>query len=102
MASRVDFEAFANEISSSLKAESLLVRAADVAYQPPRWLIKPYFQLGKGTLIQGDNGCGKTAFACAIAAHVSTGEPLLGMDLFCQWRMICPYYVAVLRPAAAI
>lgn len=81
MASRVDFEPFANEISSSLKAESLLVRAADVAYQPPRWLIKPYFQLGKGTLIQGDNGCGKTAFACAIAAHVSTGEPLLGMEI---------------------
>lgn len=56
-----------------------LICAADVPYEPPRWLISPYFQRGKGTLIQGDNGTGKTAFMCAVAAHVSTGEPLLGL-----------------------
>ncbi|MCD8381901.1 MAG: AAA family ATPase [Clostridiales bacterium] len=56
-----------------------LTLAADVPYEPPRWLLAPYFQRGKGTLIQGDNGSGKTAFMCAIAAHVSTGEPLLGL-----------------------
>lgn len=81
MSNSNDFEQYATEIGRSLKAESLLVRAADVAYQPPRWLIKPYFQLGKGTLIQGDNGCGKTAFACSIAAHVSTGEPIMGLEI---------------------
>lgn len=58
-----------------------LIRAADVPYEPPRWLLAPYFQLGKGTMIQGDNGTGKTAFMCAIAAHVSTGRPLLGLEV---------------------
>lgn len=51
--------------------------AADVPYEEPKWTIAPYFQRGKGTLIQGDSGSGKTAFVCAIAAHVSTGKPLL-------------------------
>lgn len=51
--------------------------AADVPYEKPKWTIAPYFQRGKGTLIQGDSGSGKTAFVCAVAAHVSTGKPLL-------------------------
>lgn len=58
-----------------------LVRACDVPYEPPRWTLAPYFQRGKGTLVQGDNGAGKTAFLCAIAAHVTTGEPLLGLPI---------------------
>lgn len=58
-----------------------LISAADVPYEPPRWLIAPYFQRGKGTLIQADPGTGKTAFMCAIAAHVSTGKPLLGTPI---------------------
>ena len=59
----------------------VLIHACDVPYEPPRWLIAPYFQRGKGTMIQGDNGTGKTAFICAVAAHVSTGTPLLGLDV---------------------
>ena len=62
-------------------SEPLLVRASDIPYQPPRWLIRPYLQKGKGTLIQADNGTGKTAFVCAIAAHVSTGKPLLDIPV---------------------
>lgn len=58
-----------------------LVKASDVPYEPPRWTIAPYFQRGKGTLIQGDNGSGKTAFMCAIAAHITTGTPLLGLPI---------------------
>lgn len=58
-----------------------IVRASEIAYEPPRWLIAPYFQRGKGTLIQGDNGAGKTAFMCAIAAHVSAGMPLMGLRI---------------------
>lgn len=58
-----------------------LVRASDVPYEPPRWLIAPYFQKGKGTLIQADNGTGKTAFVCAVAAHVTTGYPILGLSV---------------------
>ena len=63
------------------KPRPALVCAADVPYEPPRWLLAPYFQRGKGTLIQGDNGSGKTAFMCAVAAHISTGQPLLGLEI---------------------
>lgn len=56
-----------------------LICAADVEYSLPKWLISPYFQRGKGTLIQADPGTGKTAFMCAIAASVTTGRPIMGL-----------------------
>ena len=58
-----------------------IVKASHVPYEPPRWTIAPYIQRGKGTLIQADNGTGKTAFVCAIAAHVSTGRALLDIPV---------------------
>ena len=58
-----------------------LICAADVEYSPPKWLISPYFQRGKGTLIQADPGTGKTAFMCAIAASVTTGTPIMGLNV---------------------
>ena len=62
--------------------ESLsLICAADVEYSPPKWLISPYFQRGKGTLIQADPGTGKTAFMCAIAASVTTGTSIMGLNV---------------------
>ena len=59
----------------------LLSRACDIPYEPPRWTIAPYFQRGKGTLVQGDNGSGKTAFMCGIVAHVTTGQALLDNEV---------------------
>lgn len=50
---------------------------ADVPYEPPKWLCKPYFPIGKLTLVQGDPGCGKTAFLCKMAALTSKGGQLL-------------------------
>lgn len=58
-----------------------IICAADVEYSPPKWLIAPYFQRGKGTLIQADPGTGKTAFMCAIAASVTTGTPIMGLHV---------------------
>lgn len=58
-----------------------LIRASEIPYEPPRWTIAPYFQRGKGTLVQGDNGSGKTAFMCAISAHITTGAPLLDIPI---------------------
>lgn len=58
-----------------------LIRACDVPYEPPRWAITPYIQRGKGTLIQGDNGTGKTVLACGFAAAVSSGTPILGIRI---------------------
>lgn len=59
----------------------MFVNAADVEYTPPKWLIKPYVQIGKGTLIQADPGTGKTAFACAVAAAVTTGGAICGLPV---------------------
>ena len=42
-------------------------------------MIKPYIPEGQLTMIQGNPGDGKTAFACKIAALVSTGGDLLGL-----------------------
>lgn len=50
---------------------------SDVQYEPPEWLCKPYFPIGKLTLVQGDPGCGKTAFLCKMAALTSKGGQLL-------------------------
>lgn len=58
-----------------------LVCANDVPYEEPRFLIAPYFQRGKGTLIQGDNGSGKTAFMCGVVAAISSGQRLLGIPV---------------------
>lgn len=71
----------AKEYGYNPNVKSRLICAADVPYEPPRWLMAPYFQRGKGTLIQGDNGAGKTAFVMGIAAHVTTGTPLLEMAI---------------------
>lgn len=51
--------------------------AAQVDYTPPQWVLEPFFQRGHCTLIQGDSGVGKTAFLCAVAAHITTGRPIL-------------------------
>ena len=69
------------EVKTPVTPRPVLVKASEVPYEPPRWTIAPYFQRGKGTLIQGDNGSGKTAFMCAVAAHVTTGKPLLGIPV---------------------
>lgn len=65
------------DLEKSLK----LIRASDVPYEPPKFLIPPYFQIGKGTLIQADPGTGKTAFMCAIAAHITTGKPIFDIPV---------------------
>lgn len=54
---------------------------ADVPYQPPKWLCKPYFPIGALTLVQGDPGTGKTAFMCKMAALASTGGRFLNNEI---------------------
>lgn len=73
-----------DDIVNSIKDKTTkptIISASEVPYSPPRWTIAPYFQRGKGTLIQGDNGSGKTAFMCAIAALVSTGKTLINIPI---------------------
>ena len=69
------------EVKTPVTPRPVLVKASEVPYSPPRWTIAPYFQRGKLTMIQGENGSGKTAFICGIAALISTGSPLLGIPV---------------------
>ena len=62
------------DISDSPK----LIRLSQVSYEPPEWLMEPYLQKGKSTLIQANSGVGKTAFVCGLIACVTSGKSLLG------------------------
>ena len=59
--------------------ETGLICAADIVPVETKFLLKPYIPEGKLTLIQGNPGEGKTAFACALAAKISSGEPFQGI-----------------------
>lgn len=56
-----------------------LIRASEVPDEEPVFVINPYIPEGQLTMIQGYPGEGKTAFACKLAALVSTGGDLLGL-----------------------
>jgi hypothetical protein len=58
----------------------ILVRMADVEPEEVEFLWLPYLPKGKLTLLEGDPGLGKTWLALALAAAVSRGLPLPGLD----------------------
>lgn len=53
----------------------ILLCAADVAPQEPRWLYKPYIPRGAVTGLAGDPGIGKSFIMCDLAARVTRGGP---------------------------
>lgn len=57
-----------------------LVCAADVEDEEARFILFPYLPEGQLTLIQGNPGDGKTAFACWFAALVSCGQAMGGLS----------------------
>ena len=57
-----------------------LVCAADVEDEEACFILFPYLPEGQLTLIQGNPGDGKTAFACWFAALVSRGQALGGLS----------------------
>lgn len=65
---------------------SLVTAFSSIEYTPPEFLLAPYIPMGKITILQGDPSAGKTAVACSIAAHVSTGEPICGHE--CKQRSV--------------
>jgi putative DNA primase/helicase len=59
-----------------------VVRMADVVAEDVRWLWPPYIAFGKLTILEGDPGVGKSWLTCALAAAVSLGCGLPGMETF--------------------
>ncbi len=58
-----------------------IVCMATVEPEDVRWLWNPYIALGKLTLVEGDPGVGKSWITAALAAAVSRGRGLAGMEL---------------------
>ncbi|MDD4414948.1 MAG: AAA family ATPase, partial [Oscillospiraceae bacterium] len=48
----------------------------DIETKEVDWLWYPYIPYGKVTIVQGDPGEGKTSFALALIALLTTGKPL--------------------------
>lgn len=61
------------------KAESKLrlINMEDVAVEQVEWLLHPFIQYGKVTIIQGDHGEGKTTMVLQIIAKLTKGESML-------------------------
>ena len=57
------------------------ILGTDIEYEPPRWLIPGYIQRGAITLVAAHPGTGKTAFACGLAACISTGTPIYDVPI---------------------
>jgi len=54
--------------------------ASDIQTQPIVWLYESYIPIGTVTLLFGEGGEGKSFYALALAAAISNGLPLPGMD----------------------
>ena len=55
-----------------------IITMRDIEAEQVSWLWKPYIPLGKISIVQGDPGDGKTTMMLAVAAAVTTGDPLPG------------------------
>ncbi len=56
--------------------EPVLIKISAVAAEEIAWLWRPYLPLGKVTILDGLPGTGKTYFALALAAALSSGSPI--------------------------
>ena len=64
-------EAFAPEGAKKGHGRRLKIKkASEIPYAPPKWLIEPYFQIGRGTMIQAESGVGKTFLSNCVAKEL--------------------------------
>ena len=54
--------------------------ASDIESKPIKWLLNPYLPIGTVTVLLGDGGYGKSFATLAIAAAISKGQLLPGME----------------------
>lgn len=59
---------------------SLFTRLSDVEAEQKQYLYKPYFPIGQFSIISADPGVGKTKLIMAIAALITRGRSLLGIE----------------------
>jgi len=67
------------ELTAAEIAKKLLKPLSEVKPEGKRYIYKPYLPIGKPSLLYADPGTGKTKAASALAALITTGEPLCGI-----------------------
>ena len=60
--------------------EVITKTASDIQTQAIIWTWEPFLPSGTASIVIGDGGSGKSFFTCALAAAISTGRPLPGME----------------------
>ena len=65
-------KSFGGGVMSNLK----IITMRDIEAENVQWLWEPYIPRGKIMVVQGDPGNGKTTMMLAVAAAITTGEPL--------------------------
>jgi AAA domain len=65
---------------TSIEDKFNVVKIADVRSTEVAWLWFPYIAMGKLTILEGEEGIGKSWLCCAIAAGVSTGKLFNDID----------------------
>lgn len=58
----------------------LFTNLTDVQDEEKTYVFRPYFPVGKFSIVSADPGTGKSRFADAIAALVTTGKALMGIE----------------------
>lgn len=58
----------------------LFTNLTNVQDEKKEYIYRPYFPVGKFSIVSADPGTGKSRFADAIAALVTTGKPLMGIE----------------------
>lgn len=78
---RPDHTAAPNEISNGLR-ELKVIRLDEVKAEKFEWLWNPYIPFGTFTLLDGEEGKGKTAIALSLATGLAVGKGISTVDSF--------------------
>lgn len=73
-----NFAAAARDAETKDSGGFRLIRAADLEYRPPQWIIRDLLEADSLAVVFGDPGCGKSFLALDVACSVSTGVPWHG------------------------
>lgn len=90
--SNAERTAFFKENSLSTVAEKVIAyespaigrKLSEIEEEPITWLWEPFIPLGMYTLVDGEEGIGKTFVMLAVAAAVTSGQGLYGISEECH------------------
>lgn len=69
------------DTDANKKPKPIVTRLSEVKTQPVEWLWSNRIARGKLTLLDGDPGLGKSTLTLAIAAAMTTGQPMPGESI---------------------